>query len=191
MSNVVIDDLISDFESLRKHCDNVDFKGHTNPVDNVFYPGVSLDIPDSVRVEIVDRVESYFDKRIEPGSMFMRLSKSGTDAPHQAHTDASMASFGMMFYLNRLEDCLGGTSFVIHKSSGMFENPVNEQQEMIWKQDTNNPEAWQILDMVSMRPNRAMIFDTDKMHRSEPIGGFGDGAENGRLVLVFFFDFND
>jgi len=187
----IIDDFLDDMDSFRKYCDDVDFKGETNPVDNIFYPGVSIDIPDCVRIDVIDKIESYFGRKIKPRMMFMRLSPDGIHAPHQAHTDATMSQLGIMLYLNRQEHCSGGTSFVSHKATGMCDNPINAFQESIWKEDTNNTDAWEILTMCPMKPNRAMIFDTNKMHRSEPIGGFGKGGEDGRLVLVFFFDLDD
>ena len=42
--------------------------------------------------------------------------------------------------------------------------------------------------MAFMEENKACVFDAYRMHRSEPIGGFGDNNENGRLVMVAFFD---
>lgn len=186
-NHLIIDNFLNDFESFRDHCDGVDYKGVENPVDGVFYPGVSADIPDHIAAEVVLKLNECFGVEIKPGEMFLRLSTASVDAPHQAHTDATMGQYGMMLYLNRLEDCIGGTSFVIHKETGLCENPVNKKQEDIWRQDTNNRDSWSILDMCSMIPNRVCIFDANKMHRAEPIGGFGVNAFDGRLVLVFFF----
>jgi len=191
MSYRVIDNFLNDYESFRLYCDDVDFKGEVNPVDNVFYPGVSIEIPNHIQTEIIERLENYFNKQIKPILMFMRLSLKGIKAPHQAHTDASMSTHAMMLYLNRKEHCNGGTSFVTHKQSGLCKNPINEIQENIWIKDTNNPDAWEITDMCPMKTNRAMVFDSIKMHRSEPIGGFGKGAKDGRLVLTFFFNIYD
>jgi len=185
---VAIDSFLDDFVTFRKHCDTLSYEGEMNPVDGIFYPGVNINIPEQIKQFIIDKLELHFGRPITPRAMFLRLTTLGADAPHQAHTDLAMSKLGMMLYMNRLEDCLGGTSFVIHKKTGLKENPINKKQEDVWREDTNNPDAWSILDMCSMVPNRAMIFDSSKMHRAEPIGGFGEGAEDGRLVLVFFFD---
>lgn len=183
---MIIDKFLSDssFDTLRKHCDQLDYEGELNPVDGIFYPGVSLDIPHDIRSEIVSKL----GHDITPRSMFLRLSADGTRPPHGAHTDVTMGKYGLFIYLNRIEHCLGGTSFVIHTASGLVENPINEQQEAIWKMDTNNPDAWQILEMVPMSPNRALVFDTSRMHMALPVAGFGNNAEDGRLLLVCFFD---
>ena len=179
VSSIIIDDFLQDFDGFRSHLDGVDYDGITNPEDGVFYPGVSLDILPSVKAEVIERLQSKFGQSIIPGAMFLRLSPLNVPTPHQAHTDPTMGEFGMMLYVNRLEDCMGGTS---------FENPINEAQRLIWERDTNQTNSWGVLDICSMKPNRAMIFNTSLMHRSEPVGGFGKGAEDGRLVLVFFFD---
>lgn len=188
MSSIVIDNFISDFDSLRKHCDDVDFKGETNPVDNVFYPGVSTDIPTYIKEQVKKSIETSLGERIKINAIFMRLSPEGVIAPHQAHTDATMGDTAMMLYLNNIDDCLGGTSFVMHKASGMKSNPINQKQQNIWERDTNMTNAWQVLDICEMLPNRALIFDSKLMHRSEPVGGFGKDSKDGRLVLTAFFD---
>jgi len=186
-NHLVIDNFLNDFESFRSHCDGVNYSGVVNDVDGVFYPGVSDDIPSSVAAEVVKNLNERFGVEIIPGDMFLRLSVDGVHAPHQAHTDVTMGQYGMMIYLNRIEDCLGGTSFVIHNEIGLCENPVNEKQQLVWERDNNINNMWSVLGICPMLPNRACIFDTNKMHRSEPEGGFGNSAEDGRLVLVFFF----
>lgn len=186
---VVIDGFLDNFESFRSYCDELSYDGETNPVDGVFYPGVNTQIPESIQSEILSKLQIEFSAcDVVPKGMFLRLSTQGTQAPHQAHTDLAMSNFSMMLYMNRLEDCLGGTSLLMHKQSGLCENPINKIQENIWREDTNNADAWQPLSMCSMKPNRALLFESNIMHRSEPIGGFGDNSHNGRLVLVFFFD---
>jgi hypothetical protein len=183
-----IDNFLNDFSGFRSHCDGVDFKGENNVVDGVFYPGVSTDIPEPIRAEVIEKVSAFFGAEIKPGAMFMRLSVAGVDAPHQAHTDTIMGDYGLMLYLNRLDDCLGGTSFVIHKKTGLCENPINDKQEQLWKETTNKTDEWHILDICTMRPNRAMVFNTNYMHRAEPVGGFGTDGKDGRLVLTFFWE---
>ena len=107
------------------------------------------------------------------------------------HTDDSMGSLSFMLYLNRNEHCIGGTSFVAHKKTGLNSAPTNQKQVEVWRQDTNNFDAWAITGMCPMVENRAAIFEASKMHRALPVGGFGKGAEDGRLVLTMFFDLND
>lgn len=185
---VIVDEFLDDYEGLRAHCDGLSYNGETNPKDKVFYPGVSFDIPESIKSDVLQKVTNIIGKEIKPVGMFLRLSKEGDTAPHQAHTDALMSEYTFILYLNRIEDCIGGTSFVIHKDTGMHENPVNEKQLSVWQKDYNTADKWQIFKMCSMIPNRALIFDSIKMHRSEPINGFGGDAKDGRMILGMFFN---
>lgn len=187
-TKIVIDGFIDDFEALREHCDSISYDGGVNETDGVFYPGTTLEIPESVKQEIISKLENGIGKKISCSTMFLRLSVEGVKAPHQAHTDTSMGQYGFMLYLNRLEDCLGGTSFVRHKESGLSHHPINQKQADIWKRDHSITDAWSVTDMFEMLPNRACVFNTDIMHRSEPVGGFGKDAKDGRLVLICFFD---
>lgn len=187
MDRAIIDNFLDDFAGFRDHCEGLIYDGQTNPVDNVFYPGVSLEIPPEIKEEIHLKISEHMGD-IKFRFLFLRMSEEGVHVPHQAHTDASMGRYSLMLYMNNLEDCIGGTSFLFHKATGMFENPINEKQLNVWKEDCNNQEAWQIRDICSMKPNRALVFDSNLIHRAEPIGGFGDNVRNSRLVLTGFFD---
>jgi hypothetical protein len=160
----------------------------TNDVDSIFYPGVSDKIPEEIKREIQAKLEDLLGISVKMNFVFMRLSVSGVDCPHEVHTDASMGNLSLMLYLNRINDCLGGTSFVRHVETGATSNPVNEKQMKVWKNDCNNFYAWQMVDCVEMFPNRGVIFDASKFHRALPVGGFGKDAKDGRLVLTVFFD---
>ena len=182
-----ISNFLDDFNAMRDHCDSVAFDGMVNPVDGVFYHGVSLDIPESVRLEVIKNLEALEDSEVKVNAMFLRLSLEGVIAPHQAHTDSTMGIKSLMLYLNRPEDCYGGTALVEHEN-GMYCNPIGDVQELIWRRDTNKPDKWKVTELCRMEPNKAFIFDANLMHRAEPVGGFGDSPINGRLVLTAFYD---
>jgi hypothetical protein len=182
-----VPNFLPSFEKFRLHCDGVDYNGLVNPVDGVFYPGVSVDIPSWIMREVLEGLTNFEGAPIALRALFLRLSPLGVEAPHQAHTDAVMGERSMMLYMNRFEDCRGGTSLVRHES-GLDRNPVNESEEAIWKQDTNNPDAWEITQLCEMEPNKAFIFDAGLMHRAEPVGGFGTSPIDARLVLTAFYD---
>jgi len=188
---LVIDNFLTDFDAFREYCDTLNYKGEKNPVDGVFYPGVDLDVPDGFKNDITRKLSDINGGGpVDIKAMFLSLSPEGTKAPHQAHTDSTMGEYSMMLYLNRLDDCEGGTSMVRHKKIGFSTNPINEKQLLAWKADHSNPECWDTYDYCEMRPNRACIFKSEQMHRSEPVGGFGVGASDARLVLVCFFSKN-
>lgn len=187
MDYQIVDNFLDDWPSFRGYCDKLTYEDVENPADNVAYPGISLAIPTAIEAEVIKRAE-YFMGSITPNFMFLRLTTEGMDCPHQAHTDASMGDYSLMLYMNRIEDCIGGTSLVAHKECGLFEQPINEKQLKIWEEDHSKKDKWQITNICSMRPNRAFIFDAKLMHRAEPVGGFGDSSLDGRLVLTMFFN---
>ena len=184
---ITIDGFLDDFGALRDHCDTQSFAGAVNPLDGVLYPGISVAIPENVQGEIREKLRDICGGEIVDMTIFMRLSPLGVEAPHQAHTDLLMGTHGLMLYLNREEHCQGGTAFVEHIETGMTHNPACLEEERIWRRDTNDYYAWREVDRARMIPNRALLFDTARMHRAEPVEGFGERAEDARLVLVCFF----
>lgn len=187
MSFLTIQNFLSDFESFRAICDNLDYEGVTNPADGVFYPGVSLSIPADIQAEVKQKIEGHLGCPIVVNAMFVRLSKTGTYAPHQAHTDIVMGQKSFMLYLNRQADCLGGTALVKHES-GMDRTPTDLDSFNLWQEDHSSPDKWTVEEMCDMEQNKACIFDANLMHRAHPIGGFGHDNRTGRLVLTAFFN---
>jgi len=182
-----VEDFLDDFEAFRLHCIGLDYSGVKNPVDGITYPGISLNIPPDSLQEVADKLATLEQRNIQVNTMFLRQSPEHTCAPHQAHTDTVMGARSLMLYLNKKEDCQGGTSFVVHRETGMYSDPQTDREHMAWARDTNNPQAWDILAEVKMVSNRGLIFDSYRMHRAEPVGGFGTTNENSRLVLTAFY----
>lgn len=182
----VKNNFLEDYPSFRAHCDSVDYNGCINEADKVFYPGVSLDIPNNVRHEVQEKIENIEGHKINVNALFLRMSVEGVKAPHQAHTDTIMGDKSFMLYLNKEEDCQGGTSLVQHES-GLYREPCCESSVQVWKSDHSNKDKWSVTDICEMKENKACIFDAQLMHRAEPVNGFGSTPEDGRLVLTVFF----
>tara|TARA_R110000824_G_scaffold120069_2_gene275052 strand:- start:2668 stop:3225 length:558 start_codon:yes stop_codon:yes gene_type:complete len=178
---------LSNYPDFRSHCDNIDYSGITSPVDGVFYEGVSTHIPESVQIEVKANLDALIGRPVKINHLFMRLSKEGVNAPHEAHTDATMGTYSMMLYLNRQDDCKGGTALLRHKS-GLDSNPKTQEDYELWEEEQKITDKWEVTEMAFMEENKACVFDAYRMHRSEPTGGFGNNNENGRLVMVAFFD---
>jgi len=88
-----------------------------------------------------------------------------------------------MLYMN---DADGGTAFIRHKETGVMYAPESQEMVDYVAQDQNSPDKWAVVDMVSMKENRAVIFDSGKFHCAMPIGGFGEGIEARTVLTVFF-----
>lgn len=183
---LIVDDFLDNFEALREAADSVEFKDEVNPVDKVTYPNIFKGIPEGRAQEIESKLALLVGRAIKVNTMFARLSPRGVHVPHQVHTDTSMGDYSVMIYLNRLEDCRGGTSILRHHA-GMESEPRTEAELKLWQRDYNDPMKWQITDHCAMVPNRMFLFRSDLFHRAEPVGGFGRDASDGRLVLTVFF----
>ena len=75
-----------------------------------------------------------------------------------------------------------------HKLTGMDKGPRNEMEMKFWELHTNKPHMWDVYKMFNMKANRAVWYPSDLMHRAEPVGGFGDDEQDGRLVYTMFFN---
>jgi len=182
---MIIDNFLATYDVLRQAAVNADYDGVTNPRDGVVYPEITDEIPAVVKDEIQLRLNECMGRKVDINVMFMRLtSKNTKSAPHSAHNDSVMGDYTLLLYLNNGP---GGTSFVIHKETGMKGNPRTHKELAAWKRDTNIPDAWEIYEMVEMKQNRANIILASRMHRAEPVGGFGSDASDGRIVLTAFF----
>lgn len=180
---MIIDNFIDSFKELKIASINGNFSDVVNDVDDIAYPLISQDIPKNVQSDILRRLEIVHDRPLKDHIMFMRRSPIGINYPHQVHSDVSMGDYSLMLYINNYP---GGTSLLKHKKSGIAYNPESQEFVDLIVNDGNTPEAWEITEMVHMRPNRAFIFRSDLLHRAEPIGGIGEGAE-ARVVLTCFF----
>lgn len=183
---IVIDDFLPEFEELQRHAQSATFTDVVNEADSVTYPLICDNIPNHLRLAVLCAIAKHFDLPEAP-VMFMRRSPAGVPCPHQVHSDLSMGDFSLMLYLNAEDDCEGGTGFMSHRALGIAYHPELPEAVAVIQADQNREEAWQIREMVDMRPNRAVIFDADRLHRAEPVGGFGDTPENTRVVLTCFF----
>lgn len=168
-----------EFAKTAEYCEEV------NEVDNVAYPTICKALPERLVKVIGLKLSHIMGRPIKDITMFLRLSLEGTDAPHQAHTDHSMGRYSFMLYLTDAEHCEGGTSFVTHKQlqvASAFDEKALEAFE-----DTNELIAWEVSEICNMEPNKGCLFESDRFHRAEPVGGFGSGLRDGRLVFTCFF----
>lgn len=183
---IVIDDFLLEFDELQTYARTAEFTDVVNDFDGVTYPLICAEIPNHLKLAVFCAIAKHFDAPDSP-TIFMRRSPAGVACPHQVHSDASMGRYSLMLYLNDEEDCEGGTSFLSHRATGIAYNPETIEATATVVADQNTPSAWAVRSMVDMKPNRAVIFDADRLHRAEPVGGFGDTPESTRVVLTCFF----
>lgn len=125
-----------------------------------------------------------------------RMTLAGDVGRSNVHIDSSYWS-GIL-YLSKPEDCQGGTDFFRHKATNSDRAPLSQDElaamnftdfetmrNTIIDRDSNDPDAWEKTMTVPMRYNRLVLLRPWLWHTAGT--GFGDRAENGRLVYLMFF----
>lgn len=180
---MIVDNFLHNFHELVEYAKTAEFKDETNYVDNVVYPLICSEIPEKIKREVAVKLGGFFKTPKNP-IMFMRRSPKDVECPHKAHSDNSMGKYSLMLYMSDEQGY--GTSLLNHKKTGAKHTQYSDAIVSKMMEDQNNDDAWEVYQMTYGKPNRAFIFDAHLMHRAEPIGGFGEGA-NARTVLTCFF----
>ena len=180
------------FEKVQGHARALDYMGEVNPIDYVEYPDISTAVPMWMLAWIKSAAAKCIGKHVadlEIHQSFFRLTTKNTPtAPHQAHNDESHSKYAAFFYVNDAPAHLvAGTSLVRHRETGMEVGVEHPEQVEAWERDTNDYDAWEILELIPMKANRLAVIESNRMHRAEPPDGFGESAADGRLVLITFF----
>ncbi len=126
----------------------------------------------------------------------LRPTLAGDTGRYCVHVDVGVDWSGVL-YLNRPEQCRGGTSFFRHRSTGTEHAPTaaadlvrcnaktaQEALDRILGGDSNDPAQWETTLTVPMQFNRLVLFRPLFWHGAGD--GFGDSTANGRLVQPFF-----
>lgn len=184
-----IPDFLDDFDDWNEFARELDYSGVTNDVDGVEYPDVSTDVPEFLKTQVIDRLLQTTGLRLKINTIFWRLTTEDTQtAPHQAHTDSSMGRFTFVLYMQDGPEG-AGTALVKHKTTGgLDQDPWTNAELEVWLRDMNDYDAWAITKLFPMQANKAVLYHSKRMHRAEPVGGFGKDVTDGRLVLTAFLD---
>jgi len=126
----------------------------------------------------------------------LRLTLADDSGRYRVHVDVGLDWSGVL-YLNRPEQCRGGTYFFRHRATGTEHAPTTttdlllckaktaqEALDRILGADSNEPARWEPTVTVPMQFNRLVLFRPLLWHSAGD--GFGDSVENGRLVQLFF-----
>ncbi|WP_037551706.1 DUF6445 family protein [Sphingomonas sp. URHD0057] len=194
MSLIIIDDFLAEPEVLRQRALSLKYENAGT------YPGRNS--IERIKIEsLADEVSFIVRERLcEPtppqSHAKCRLTLASDNEPGRIHVDPSVWS-GIL-YLSRPEDCRGGTEFYRHIPTGTDEVPRKVEQinalgyaasaemgHQILEKDGGDRSKWELTMTVPMRYNRLVLLRPWLWHTSGP--GFGDSAENGRLVYLMFF----
>jgi hypothetical protein len=163
------------------------------------YPGLLSDKPLAIP-GLEERVGALVGQALKPAEgtshNHCRLTLRGDRGLSGVHVDPCF--YSGILYLSAPQDCRGGTDFFRHRRTGLDRvpdrtdamlaagyNDPNRLIEEVVNADTLKPSKWERSFTAPMRYNRLILFSPWMFHNAAP--GFGDRAENGRLVHLMFF----
>jgi uncharacterized protein (TIGR02466 family) len=153
----------------------------------------------SAAYQIIREVYSVSTRPLDASvdvNWFMQIHEKRADfaVPHSDITEGVRRSFTCIVYLNRREECSGGTAFFRFKKSGSL--VLDEPYARAAKEDPRLTETgldywgggaddwWQTVGTVDMVPGRLLIFPSEYFHAAHhPQNSF---YEFPRLTLAFW-----
>lgn len=178
---IVIDNFFPEFDrvlSNAKTSEFYDWTGH----DGVVYKRVSL-----ARVPTLSTVLQEYLGNIEILGSAYRLNYNDELPNTLIHTDVGWGTHALVVYLNAPDS---GTAFWKHKELDIdsLVNPTVELVEQL-EPDWDDPDKWEQIKLVEGKPNRGVIYDSAWFHSRFPFEAAGSTPDDGRLVVVAFFNF--
>lgn len=164
------------------------FSDVTSPTDGITYPGILLAEPDA-KLYLQIRISQLLDVPVpvELSQCFFRLTSSAQkEAPNKIHNDASMGTHAALIYMSREWSRGAGTSFWTHVTEGEYQKESCDAA--LVQSHTNRQDQWSFRFFVPGVRNRILLYDARLWHCAEPVGGFGSGPADGRIVLTCFFN---
>lgn len=195
-SFLMIDDFLANPDTARAAALNL---GYDPANKHGNYPGLLSDRPLAIPA-LDETVGGLIGRPLKPAAgtshNHCRLTLKGDRGVSGVHVDP--AFYSGILYLSRPQDCRGGTDFFRHRRTGLDRVPPtlegvraagyadpNTLIDEVVNGDTLKPSKWERSFTAPMRYNRLILFSPWMFHNSAP--GFGDRAENGRLVHLMFF----
>lgn len=163
----------------------IGFSDTVSTWDGVTYPGICDLNEFNYTMSMV--LGQQLNESVEVITTFARLTSAAQKkAPNEIHPDTVMSQYAMLQYLSPEWPDGAGTSFWEHKTEGRL---MTEQiDEYRVRQDSCFREAWTEYFRVQGKEGRILFYDSRLFHCAEPVGGFGSGPEDGRIVLTSFFN---
>ena len=117
-----------------------------------------------------------------PFSVNVTQSKDRPDLPHIDLPDITSRGWAGLIYLNKGDECKGGTGFYTYKG-----HQVNPKQDGLWDKDyvCDSIGPWELMHLAEMKFNRMIMYPATVMHTPYDKPGFFEGDDY-RLVQVFF-----
>jgi hypothetical protein len=131
---------------------------------------------------------------VYPNSMFFRVTNTDTEGAY-VHSDREMGDYTAIVYLSKHEDEGSGTGLFEHIETGMRAMPSFAElrkdpaffEKLKGEMVNGNPAHWNLLKFVLGRFNRAFIFEAPLFHSRFPKHGYGETAEDARMIWACHF----
>lgn len=180
----VIDDFLPDPHLARSKGMKAKFEDRTLQ-DGQLYKRIA----ETLLPEVVDALNEHMGRPISLLGMGFRLNYDGEPPNTDIHTDQGWGKYALVLGLSRDEDWRGGTAFWTHNATGADRiRPGDVGTIKAVQPDWNKPDAWHLDQVVDGKFNRALIYRSELFHSRWPFTAFGSTPEDGRLVLVAFFN---
>ena len=174
-----------EFEWLRAYAYGLEYRDVVAPYDGVTYRNIGLPVPAVACDLMAVQLTWLLGYKVIPKYAAFRWSPRGSIPPQWAHSDLEVATYGMFVFINPGPFA---TVLLEHRASGMRIHPSSLDELEIWKRDHNSVDAWREVARFEAAPNRAIILRSELMHAALPREGYGETIEDGRLILLSFFD---
>lgn len=194
-SLIIVDDFLNDPEAVRKQALELEY-----PDQKGIFPGRNslqrLQIPGLT--EVVSQIVGEPLAPAPPNQSHAkcRITREKDEGLGRVHIDIS--DWSGILYLNRPEDCRGGTEFFRHRRTGWDRFPLDpnqlreggfssfeEARKTLVEEEGTRDECWEQVMTVPMRFNRLLLLRPWLWHTAGP--GFGRTLEDSRLVYLMFF----
>lgn len=161
------------------------WKPNKGEVGSSIYEGMAFWGKHAVMVHALAQAQG---QPVFPNNMFVRVSNKDTERAY-VHSDRESGSHTCVAYLSKHEG-LSGTGFYRHRESGMTRMPSFDElrqnpeffEQLKRQMVEGNETDWELLDFVRAEYNKAVIFDAPLFHARHPKHGFGETAEEGRMI---------
>lgn len=177
---VVLDNFMPNPDELRASALASDFVDWDGPDGEVYRRICVAEIPG-----LQARVEAAMGRPVEMLGMAFRLNFAG-ELPNAAiHSDLGWGTHALVLFLSEGE---GGTAFWRHRATGAHR--IDPGDVALFEQvrgDWDDESKWDREDLVPIKFNRALIYESALFHSRYPFAAFGSGYDDGRLIAVAFF----
>lgn len=134
---------------------------------------------------------------VKIGYSLLRRNFEGELPNHSIHSDNGYDDYAGVLYLNRPEDCKGGTAFWKWRELDTHNFPTEAEIRRLGKKPLrvyqklheayNRPEEWEQVHVAEMKFNRLVVYPTKTFHSRWPLAAFGTTPETARMIVAMFF----